>query len=248
MVEIFNPKLSSLISEAEKTTADFKSWKVVRNPYDGDDPNRSTLAKAMVGFANRDGGNLIIGVDDDTREAEGEQLDEERINGILAEIAATECDPNVQWDRTFYSSENDDLEHGDVYVVHIDRRRGPPHAITHEQGKREYRIRSGDETRLVDTGELAWLFRHQSFPKYKEHVKSGLLYHKNLEPLSLDLPMNHNLIQQLLFKLSDGDVEFITAESERMIDFVGVIAPFAFLRSLNIYHMNSWDVELKETK
>ena len=248
MVEIFSPKLFSLISEAEKPTADFKSWKVVRNPYDGGDPNRPTLAKAMVGFANRDGGNLIIGVDDDTREAEGEPLDEERINGILAEIAATECDPNVQWDRTFYSSENGDLEQGDVYVVHIDRRRGPPHAIIHGQGRREYRIRSGDETRLVDTSELAWLFQHQSFPKYQEHVESGLLYHKNLEPLSIDLPANHNLIQQFLFKLSDKDAEFITTEFERMIDFIGVIAPFAFLHSLNIYHMNSWDVELRETK
>lgn len=77
MVEIFNSNLSSLTSEVEKPTADSKSWKVVRNSYDGDDPNRSTLAKAMVGFANRDGGNLIIGVDDDTHEAEGEQLDEE---------------------------------------------------------------------------------------------------------------------------------------------------------------------------
>lgn len=248
MVDIRNDELGSLISEAEDATTDFKSWRVIRNPHNDDKPNRRKLAEALVGFANRDGGSLIIGVSDESREPEGEPLDEERINGIISEVAADMCEPNIQWDNTVYSHEDGDLTDGDVYVIHVERRRGAPHAITHGEGVREYRIRAGDETRPLKTEELDWLFQNQGPSDYYQHLDSALVFHKNFEPLDIELPANHSWIYNYIWKLSDKDKEFLTEDFEHMMDFSVAIAPFAFTSSLNAYHINSWDVEIRGSK
>ncbi|PHQ44245.1 hypothetical protein DJ68_19515, partial [Halorubrum sp. C3] len=69
--KIYDDTLSEIVESSEGTELDFKSAKVIT---DVDDRNRSKIAKNLVGFANRSGGLIVFGIDDQSREPEGKEI------------------------------------------------------------------------------------------------------------------------------------------------------------------------------
>lgn len=159
MVEVHNNTLSELISKSESSELDFKSADLLIHANDKD---RRKIARNLVGFANRHGGKLVIGVDDETRRPEGENIKQEPATETISEVSRDVCSPTVRFSHDFYSSENGDLSKGTVYVLEIEKGGNIPHAYVERSGaeikKREYRFRAGDETRLVSDQELKTLF------------------------------------------------------------------------------------------
>ncbi|WP_158598783.1 helix-turn-helix domain-containing protein [Haloarcula sp. Atlit-120R] len=159
MVEVHNDELSELLSQSESSELDFKSGELLTNPVHN---NRKKIAQNLVGFANRNGGKLVIGVDDSTREPEGADIEEEGATGIISEISRDDCSPTVRFSHQFYSSESGDVSEGSVFVLEIEPGDDIPHARVDRSGaeitRREYRFRAGDETRLVSDQELQILF------------------------------------------------------------------------------------------
>lgn len=159
MVDVHSEDLADLLSRSESSELDFKSGELLTNPGH---ENRKKIAQNLVGFANRNGGKLVIGVDDNTREPEGASIREEGATGIISEISRDDCSPTVSFTHEFYSSEKGDLSEGSVFVLAIEQGGKIPHARVNRSGaeieKREYRFRAGDETRLVSDQELQLLF------------------------------------------------------------------------------------------
>jgi len=88
MVDVHSEDLADLLSRSESSELDFKSGELLTNPGH---ENRKKIAQNLVGFANRNGGKLVIGVDDNTREPEGASIREEGATGIISEISRDDC-------------------------------------------------------------------------------------------------------------------------------------------------------------
>jgi len=106
MVDVHSEDLADLLSRSESSELDFKSGELLTNPGH---ENRKKIAQNLVGFANRNGGKLVIGVDDNTREPEGASIREEGATGIISEISRDDCSPTVSFTHEFYSSQKGDL-------------------------------------------------------------------------------------------------------------------------------------------
>lgn len=166
---VSNEELYSLLQSEENDTLDFKSADLLREP---DGENRYKIAKHLVGFANHNGGKLVFGVNDD-REPEGKELLEEKSLGTISEIISTQISPSIDFTYLYFSTDNNDLSQGTIFVVDVHQSSSPvPHAIIENSGgkirKREYRIRAGESTRLVSNEELLALF--------KDHTNIDLKY------------------------------------------------------------------------
>jgi len=65
--------------------------------------------------------NLVIGVDDNTREPEGASIREEGATGIISEISRDDCSPTASFTHEFYSLQKGDLSEGSVFVLAIEQ-------------------------------------------------------------------------------------------------------------------------------
>ena len=141
MVDVLSGELSYLISQSESSELDFKSADLLIGANNED---RKKIARNLVGFANRNGGKLVIGVDDETRRPEGKNIKQELATETISEISRDVCSPAVRFSHDFYSSKNGDLSKGTVYVLNIKKSGDIPHAYVKRSGaeikKREYRF------------------------------------------------------------------------------------------------------------
>jgi predicted HTH transcriptional regulator len=101
MINVHRNELSDLISQSESSELDFKSADLLIDP---NHENRKKIAQNLVGFANRNGGELVIGVDDETRRPEGENIKEEPATETISEISRDKCSPVVNFSHQYFSS------------------------------------------------------------------------------------------------------------------------------------------------
>ena len=105
--------LIKLIENDETPKVEFK-----RSEYVKGKKNRE-LAKAMVAFANHEGGKIIVGVNDD-RTIEGFSCNEPEVKNyeeFVYQIAANKCDPPIT--PEFLSVK---LDEGIVFVIDIPKK------------------------------------------------------------------------------------------------------------------------------
>ncbi len=106
---------------------------------------------------------------------EGEEIKKEAAEGTISEVARDWCSPPIDFkSKQFYSAEEDDLAQGSVLVVQINPSGNVPSAVVDNSGsevkRREYRLRTGDETRLISDEELRQLFTGQVDPDYLSDI------------------------------------------------------------------------------
>lgn len=250
MVDVHTEELSDLLSRSESTELDFKSGEVLTNPNHN---NRKKIAQNLVGFANRNGGKLVMGVDDNTREPEGAIIQEEEgATGIISEIARDDCSPTVSFTYQFYSSENGDLSEGSVFVLEIKQGDGIPHARVKRSGdeieKREYRFRAGDETRLVSDQELQALFTEgdldtdisENFSTFRVNTKEYIdAYPKNLRQ-----PSGVRDSFQILQNMTQEDHDYLLSLHSKG-NLHKTVAAYGFLLQLAERFSDSWLIDVE---
>jgi len=252
--------LEDLIKGRENEQKEFKSGVVLREP---DGKHRYEIAKQLVAFANRGGGHLIFGIND-SGEIEDGKLDEELSIGTISQVARMRCSPPIDFAHQYYSQSRGDKVNGDVFVVGIEPRRSIPHAIIEQSEgeirKREYRIRSGDESRLITDGELNWLFNNRFDELGKKYsCRSWFLLDEEGEPITPpmkdavmsrtefqsnpELPIGSrylaNFVRQGPDFTDDGGAKFPLMLPSFLID----VMPFAILLSINNHFSESWLIE-----
>lgn len=160
---VSNDELAALLQADENDVLDFKSGELL---IGADGKDRYKIAKHLVGFANHRGGKLVFGVNDEG-EPEGVSIFEEEALSTLSEIVSSRTSPPVEFTHSHFSSEDGDLSEGSILVVDVIRSSSsvPPAIIelSHNKiRKREYRIRTGESTRLVSNDELRAMFEKRT--------------------------------------------------------------------------------------
>lgn len=249
--------VEGLLEGDENVQKEFKSGTVLREP---DGKHQHEIAKQLVAFANREGGYLIFGVND-SGEIEDGEFDEESSIGTISRIARMRCNPPVDFTHEFHSQSQGDTTNGDVFIVIIEPRRSIPHAITEQSEgeirKREYRIRSGDESRLMTDDELNWLF-HNRFDELGRNYtcRSWFLFDEDGDSIAPPQrntpapPMRHQSSPELpigsryLANLVKQGPEFTDSDAASfptmLPNFSIDLMPFALLLSMQSHFTDSW--------
>lgn len=164
MGEVFQESLAELIAEGEHERLEFKRGSVLTEP---NAENKAKIRRELVGLANREGGNILFGVRDDGS-VEGIDIWLESALETVTNEARMNCSPPVEFEHTYYSAEEDDLEEGSIFLVSVEPYEGQPHAIVNRKGDeirtREYRVRTGEATRLITDEELRIMFTEEWEP------------------------------------------------------------------------------------
>ena len=249
MVDVHSEELLDLLSQSESTELDFKSGVLLTNP---NHENRKKIAQNLVAFANRNGGKLVFGVDDNTREPEGTDIQEEGATGIISEISRDDCSPTVSFTHQFYSSEDGDLSGGAVFVLEIKQGGGIPHARVKRSGgeieKREYRFRAGDETRLVSDQELQVLFTEgdldsdisESFSTFRVNTKE----HIDAYPESLRQPRGVRESFRILQNMNQEDHDHLLSLQSKG-NLHKTVAAYGFLLQFAQRFSDSWLIDVE---
>jgi len=118
---------------------------------------RSDFAGEMVAFANTEGGQILIGVDDDG--AIIGVKDSQQVEQAVLNIALSNCNPPL-----LPTINRVETEHGLVIVVNVPRRVGPPH----ENNSGQCYLRAGSTKRLCTPQERARLLQSAGLLHYDE--------------------------------------------------------------------------------
>lgn len=214
-------KVAEYLDQREDESIDFKRTEALQNT--------KSIAKQLVAFANRNGGELIFGITDD-REIQGSEIDEDRETSRISKVAREKCSPPIDISHEFYPSQDDGSNCGDILAIQIDKNSHLPSAVTNGTARTFY-IRTANESRPIeDPEELHWLFENTSDPYISQKAD---LFISATEDLSIDLiepfPAAYQRFEEYFDRLTDDDVEFLLEEKYRLERFVGEILPFAFL-------------------
>lgn len=228
--------LSEILNSEESPHLEFKESGILASG-----PRK--IAKQLVGFVNRGGGKLAIGINDDG-EIAGDEITLDPVLNRLLDIARKRCSPRVEFSYEFFEEEA-----GDVLVLDIDSRDRIPHAVVKrtesEISSREHFIRSGNSTRLVSDEELRWLFQNRPNPEVDYQSRWWSVYHKdNLGVPKIELPEVNTY--RLAFTDLEDEKKTNLVKSGKMPEYILSLAPFLFLNSLTARHGPSWKSEIKE--
>ena len=262
MAKVHSKELSKLLDHGEDYTLDYKESDKLVDPGR---ENRKDIARHLVGLANRDGGQLVFGVEDESRKPDGTNIRREEAEGTLSEIVEDWCSPPIDYrTEAFYSSASGDLTEGSVLVIRVEPTGDIPAAVVDNKGdkirKREYRIRTGDQTRLVADEELRQMFLGQLEPDVEDRIKTWYFYTADNptpgyhpEPGQCQRPLNasvsQNAIAQYLTWLSDKDKERWIPEGARGLgNIIREIIPIAIINQLSDSFRDTWHIEWKGHK
>lgn len=134
-------------------------------------PSKNQLIKTCVAFANGQGGEVIIGVQDGTREIIG--VDEKAINKVLEETSNSIYDsisPTLI-PEVFKKNINGKI----VVIIKVYPGNKPPYFIKQEGSKKGVYLRVGTSTRRATDEYIEELYRNQKRTHYDE------------EPVNLDI-------------------------------------------------------------
>lgn len=217
------------------------------------------LAYEIIAFANRHGGQLIFGINDDgTYEGKNifkDDIDIHHCKAIIDNICYTSISPIVDYNLELIESRD-----ADFLVVKVPKRIGIPHAyINSKEGgeikNRIYYIRTRHGKRLVGDNQLEWLFKHQGDADFTYEFRNVVTYNKKTLEVSLSpieqVPcwINYNNIiktiapQCVRLRHDEFYQDTISLERSRKWFFVGVI-PYIFINSLSSYFSGFWSIDI----
>jgi len=232
-------RLLELIRGGENNRTEFKTAIMLRDTEE--------VAGQLVAFANRNGGQILFGVKNDGT-IEGKSIDADEEVTRVSNVAKNNCSPEVE-----FSFDYTKLDEGDVLVIDVKRRRRAPHAVVdrkhHEIAGRTYYIRAANGKRLVEDGELEWLFKNAEDPEFSSRHKVSVVY--NRKTLGIPFLNMSGLSFQLLpfIQVSEQDRDYILGdETNRVPNFIIELLPYALLHHFSWVFGNSWLVRFVRSK
>jgi hypothetical protein len=217
------------------------------------------IAYEIIALANRHGGKLIFGINDDgTYEGKdifNDDIDIQKCKAIIDDICYTQISPIVDYDLELVESNDVDL-----VIIKIPKRAKIPHAfINSKEGgeikNRIYYIRTRHGKRLVGDNQLQWLFNYQDDADFSYEFRNVITYNKKTLEVScspieqVSCWINYkNIIQTVALQCVKFSHEnfyrnSISLNKSRKWFFVGVI-PYIFINSLSSYFSSSWSIDI----
>ena len=213
-------------SEIENFKYELKSSRILKN-----DNWKDKLAKEFVAFANRTGGKVIIGLQDEgTFDGEAD-YDINALKGDIDNIIHNKISPIINYNFEFLKCEG-----GDLTIITIEKKKDIPYAyIVKREGaeikSRIYYIRTPHGKRLVSDSQLENLFSEkkgikiqspketkpdiQLIKEYLDMIKTLQFSPKNLIPML-------NRIHNQFIKISHKE-DFTDNELDIFINYVEIV-------------------------
>lgn len=137
------------------------------------------ITPVLVSFANRYGGQLLIGVKDsgdlDGKYNSPKEVDDDK--GRIDNICTQKCSPPLS-----YTADLVETPKGDIIVVNVNRRQGPPHAVIKKRGgeikERLYYARTSHGKRLVTDSQLNWMFKNPGDYIERKRFTTNIVYNR----------------------------------------------------------------------
>lgn len=168
--------------EIENIKFELKSSKILKN-----DNWKDNLAREFVAFANKNGGKVIIGLQNDGTFDGKKDYEVDKLKGDINNVIRDKISPIIDYNFEFLECDG-----GDLSIISIEKKKDIPHAYivkreSHEIKNRIYYIRTPHGKRLVSNQELSDLFNK----KFKYKVM-------NLDEEKIKLKPNMELIKEYL--------------------------------------------------
>ncbi|MBA7515189.1 hypothetical protein ES705_07228 [subsurface metagenome] len=224
----------------ENLTIDFKKSDVIKS-----NGGQKKLLEHIVSFANKDGGRILIGINDDGTYEGKNIFDVDKDKGTINNIINDKIRPVLMCDIEFIS-----CNEGDVIVIIIPKMKNIPHAWvnkTHngEIRSREYYIRTPHGKRLISDRQLQYLFKNEKFEFFFPFKFTLKL---NKDTLRVDFDSDFDFLLEDLSSITNYDDFFRELEKEDIskIKEYGVtktiseVFPFIVISTLSKYFMRSW--------
>jgi len=208
------------------------------------------IADGLVSFANRYGGKMIIGVHDsgelDGKYGSPKEVDEDK--GRIDNICVQNCSPPIE-----YTTEILEYKDGDVLVVDVKRRRGPPHAVIKKKGgeirERTYYARTSHGKRLLTDSQLDWMFKNPGDFVDKRQFRAVVAYNnENYGLQSFDNvpnpPIAHDFFMGYFIQEHLEEVKAVTnpkEEYESISPLFLNLLPYSILVRIGWSNVHTWN-------
>ena len=231
--------------EKEKLKIEFKDSRILKG-----EKGKEKLAFEIVAFANRHGGKIFLGINDDGT-FEGKKIFEiDNDKGIIDNICHTRISPSVDYFIEFL-----ECNEGDVLIINIQKRKGIPHAFIFSRGgpeikNRIYYIRTEYGKRLVNDIQLDWLFKNLEDPKIFFPFQSVFHLPTGFSDVSHHLPQPANELDYmaLLRHMSENEKEKLKHDLSTLFAFFIQISPYALLLTFSKYFERSWVLQIQRRR
>lgn len=233
------------LSEKERIDIELKSFRKLI-PFD--DVSKKDIAAEIVAFANRNGGKIIFGVNDNGsfESTTGINIDIDTAKSNLHNLCFDNISPVVECNTQVIEDTQ-----GIFLIVYVPKRRGMPHACIekrsgHNIKARTYYIRTSHGKKLVSDGQLQWLFLNQGEPAYSFDFRIAFEFNKNFEMIGDTVPWGNYEIGGFRELLSPVDKTEIINDSNKFNAFLNGAMPYLILLSLSNYFKESWHIGIAE--
>jgi hypothetical protein len=231
--------------EKEKIKIELKNSSILKN-----EQGKRNLCSEIVAMANRHGGKIILGINDNG-DFEGKGIFKiDRDKGIIDNICHINVSPSIDYVIEFLECDD-----GDVLIINVQKRKGIPHAfIVKRDGSeiknRIYYIRTEHGKRLVSDSQLEWLFKNLEDPNFSFPFSFNINYFRKNFGIPVQIPQPDCLRYYVPFvaHIPDEDIEMLKNNYEKAHAFFVEISPFALLYSFAWAFSGSWLIQIDRRK
>lgn len=225
--------------DIENLKVELKSFNVLNS-----NPSRKKFLHEIVAIANKQGGQILLGVNNNGS-FEGLKLpDPDKIKGTINNLIFDKISPIIACEIVFIN-----CKEGDVFLINIPKKNEIPYAYVRKSNDeiitREYLIRTSHGVRHVSNRQLQFLFKEEEINfNYPFQVVINYNQEKLQIPLKLKQPPAiQRSYADFLNNLPETDSESLLSNSNLLIDFFLEVTPFILLINLSHHFFLSWIIK-----
>lgn len=231
--------------EKETLTIELKSY---RKLFSSDSSDARDIGYEMVAIANRHGGHLILGLNNDGSfdgklplKIDGKK--EITVDGVkekVHNICNDSISPRIDCETQFLQ-----CAEGDVIVVSIPKKKSIPHAsvpnkTATEINNRIYYIRTSHGKKLVSDRQLEWLFKHDYDPNFTKEYRIAIDFNKQFGVIGGKITTGNYYVHGFLHHLRPDELSDLFRDSKKLGAFFTQLIPYFILKSYTQWHSKSW--------
>jgi hypothetical protein len=230
-------------TEKENIKTELKSF---RKLFPHTRENKTDIAAEIVAIANRQGGKLIFGINDDGSfdgKLKAQEIDEAKgwINNICKDLISPAIDCTIQFIET---------QEKDVVIVYIPQKKSIPHAVTEKSGPnikhRTYYVRTNHGKSLVTDSQLEWMFTNATESTFGHPFRLAFEFDKDFNFIQGIVPIGNFTVSPFIWDLSQEERELLKKDNDALRSFFVEMMPYLFLKSVADIFARSWYIGITE--
>jgi hypothetical protein len=227
--------------ERENITTELKSFRKILSLSD---ENRKDLACEIIAFANRRGGRIIFGLNDNGVTDDKMEIDIDKVKESLQQICRDNISPVIDCSIQVINGPE-----GFYMVMYIPKKKSLPHAYIQKRSGaniigRVYYIRTSHGKEPVSDGQLEYLFRNEGDPIYNHSFRIAFELDKKLNLVDGIAPWGNYGLARFRDLLSMEDRKIIESGGDKYILWINELIPYMILNNLHEFFQKSWHLNI----